>query len=249
MAADTLSAPVVPDALARWEPLSLNLIAFPAELPIAADRDWWRDLVGRDCESQRKRGFERIHTGACEGGRLTLSIDPLKFTFSLAPESTDEGVATLGPFDRFKPRFDRLAADWLSRLPALRRIAFAGRLFLPTQDHDAGYAMLARFLPGIRVDLDSSEFSYRINRRRRTAVHAAAFEINRLAAWALLDVKFPNRAGNSTAGLRKRQGCLLEFDYNTPSEHTGGFDPETGRSLFAELSALVAETAACGDRK
>ena len=49
---------------------------------------------------------------------------------------------------------------------------------------ELGYRELGRFLPAVRLDEDSSDFSYQINRPRRSTV-IPELSVNRLSKWSV----------------------------------------------------------------
>jgi len=175
---------------------------------------------------------------------LNPKIDPV---IQLSP------ITTIGPFPKARDLFVELMTRWVAdKCPAIKRIGLAGKLVQPTADHDAGYALLGRYLPAVKVSLDTSELLYRINRRRNSA-SMPAFMLNRLVTWAFAKFSVQTRAGSpgdlspKMIAENHAEGCLLEFDINTPPENQEEIPRDKLPAMIGELAALATEIAARGD--
>ena len=242
-----------------WRVEFLRLTLFPSNIPEGSD-DWFSQLVGEPPDatvSHPKTGSRRDELRS-EGRYLALEISPTRIDLRLSADPTvdieTEVPLELGPFPEAKEYFCKLAQKWFSleTCPSSLRIAFGGVVVLPTDDRTSGYKQLQAYLPAVRLDPDaSSDFSYRINRPRRSRSDIPDLLVNRLNTWSVRVIQRsmltlrPNEA-SQTLGPQHR-ACRLEFDINTASEYDGEFSPDVGQTLFAELVDLAEEIIRDGD--
>jgi hypothetical protein len=156
---------------------------------------------------------------------------------------------TIGPYQTALEQFRPLVDRWFGQAdcPELIRLAFGSVLLDPVDSRQAGYRLLGRSLPAIRLDDEHSrDFSYQINRPRRSAV-VNDLMINRLSKWSVGAFQsFVAHEGGLTPG-EKSFACRLETDINS--------DPEFGRALpsrdlinlFREFVEVASELAESGD--
>jgi hypothetical protein len=235
-----------------WEALQLRLIAFPQEIRTDFRVDWWHDLTGEtECETTRKT-LERTDTGIFEGRRLTMSLDGLKAIWSVDPVfNTDPSISelpqmpTLGPLTEAQAWFVRLMGRWLSNgCPTLKRVALCSRLAQWAPTKDDSYRLLSRYLPGISVDRNASDFLYRINRPTPSRSGIENLCINRLCTWmaAKFEIQLEARVASNPVVLTQltmpeaRFGCVFESDINTAAEFQGPL-------VNAQLPGLIREMA------
>src|SRR5262249_11243790 len=157
------SATSVPAANA-WQPMHLHLVAFPVTLACDIEQDWWQDLTGQRPEESIRKPQERLDRGGFQEFALALSADLHRLTWTMSPRVSSSTLAenptpTLGPFGDVSTQFLQLMRQWLGRpLPQMKRIAFAGRLIQRVADNASGMQRLARYLPDVRLDLESTDF-------------------------------------------------------------------------------------------
>jgi hypothetical protein len=78
---------------------------------------------------------------------------------------------------------------WLELdLPTIKRISFAGKLIQRMPDRDSGYRRIAEYLPDVRLDPESTDFLYRVNRKRLSNSGTPDLLINRLSTWSVMKV-------------------------------------------------------------
>jgi hypothetical protein len=241
-----------------WLPLHLQLIAFPTESPIAQERNWWEELTGSPPEATaRKPHQERTDQGTFEGVTLTVAADMLRITWTASPRIEVDNllaeVPTLGPFPSAQDQFVQLMSGWLAaNCPAITRLAFAGKLVQFTKSHEMGYRRLAAYLPRVAIDADTSDFMYRINRKRDSAVGISGLRINRLATWSFITISTQMRVANAVGRVpppikRERSACSLDFDINTVPEYEGELPQAELSGLLKEFSGIAIELAQHGD--
>ena len=255
-------APLPPDPSA-WQAQYLRLIAFPTTPQVAVEQNWWQDLTGLEVESSLRKRHERADTGVFQGVSLELEIDELRVRWTtsprLDPSNPPEQLPILGPFLERREWFQGLMSGWLQHCPPIKRLAFAGALVQPLEDHRSGYQLLDRYLRKVEVDPDTSDFLYRINRRTASATDIPHLFINRLTTWTAAQYRVEIRVGltgqpgfeGSQPVARKEQDvCALELDINTVPDFPDGVLPQGElQRIFAELVEVGGDIASHGDTK
>jgi hypothetical protein len=244
-----------------WEPAHLQLIAFPTSPACDVEQTWWQDITGdRPEESARKRQ-ERMDQGVFQGSSLALSADVLRFVWIVAPVATptallENPIPTLGPCRQAFESFELIMRRWLDMsLPKIKRIAFAVKLTQPAKDRETGYRVLAQYLHDFRLDPDSTDFQYRINRKRPSRTGIPGLLINRLMTWGVLKVAIQARMGIPGSGEEMAASpveahfCSLDLDVNTIHEFSGEIPHAALGAVFSELVQLAIEIAKDGDIK
>jgi hypothetical protein len=255
----TADAPPGPEA---WRAQNLRLIAFPRDPQFAVQQDWWRGLTGVDPENDlvKRQRQEKEASGPFQGTTLTLNIDLLRVQWAASPrldaESIDLGdqPPILGPFLERKDWFRALMEQWLPRCPSIHRLAFTASLLQPVENHQAGYAMLDRYLRWVDIDPQSSEILYRINRRRDSGTGIPGLTLNRLSTWVV--AKFAVLIRVIEGGHPEQQiqptenfSCAVELDINTAPDFRGPLPHADLPRIFAELVEAGLEIAARGDAR
>jgi hypothetical protein len=132
-------------------------------------------------------------------------------------------------------------------------VGFAGKLVLRADSHESGYAMLDRYLPEVRVYPDSSDFIYRINRKKASDA-APGILLNRLATWSFLRIVL--RMRGELVGVpdsltqhdeQSAYACSVDFDINTPAEFKEPLPHDRLPQLLAEMARHATDIAALGD--
>ncbi len=252
----------VPPGPEVWRAQHLRLIAFPQEPRFAVRQDWWRGLTGIEPENvvERRQKQEREESGSFQGTTLTLGFDLLRIQWNAAPrldaENFDfmEQPPVLGPFMERKEWFRALMEQWLPHCPAINRLAFSASLLQPVADHQAGYRMLERYLRWVEIDPRSSEFLYRINRRKASRTGIPDLTLNRLSTWTAAKFAVLTgviRGGHSEQQLRPATNftCAVDLDINTTPEYHGLLPPADLVRIFTELVEAAVEIATHGDAR
>ena len=255
-------APPAPDG---WLVSSLRLTAFPAAPAFESSREWWQGLIGSDPETsvERRQKSEREASGILDGTALALSVDLLRVTWACDPPAATDaqghewGIENIGRFVDRREWFSLLMQRWLGECHVpIKRLAFGGVIVQPTPDHPAAYEQLNRYLRCVDLDPASTDFLYRINRKRQSRVLGPATELNRLTTWmALKKVTARVLFSGGQAVIDPAPEAVpvyaarLEFDFNTSAERTDPLPQESLGELFAELTDLALETATHGDSR
>src|SRR5712691_4605478 len=212
--------------LDAWQVESVRVTAFPRDVLSVEQLSWWDDVVGYAPEtvvSRPKTGQYQAH-GDFEGRRLTLQVQPGRIEWSVSPitkaEDEESGLPVIGPFPEVITSLSKVVVPWLPQAPALRRLAVGGILLQPVADTRAGYALVQKYLPRARFDLEgASDFFYQINRPRPSTTGIQGLRINRFMRWS---VQVARRMTLTLGGggavartLGEEAACRLELDINT----------------------------------
>jgi hypothetical protein len=250
----------LPPPVETWRAGYLRLAAFPEQPVYGIAQNWWQELTGSEASecNEKRQTREKTESGDFAGANLLLEIDLVRVQWTAQvvynPLEIDSAVPTLGPFVDRSNWFRELMKVWLGKAPPLKRLAFAGRVEQPVAGHVEGYELLNRYLRSVDVDTKSSDFLYRVNRRRSSRTGIPDLEINRLCTWAVrkqtLRVNVSSAMEPPQVTQSEFYATVAEFDINTVPELPGGLLP-SGEGLIAilhELVDLATEIATVGDQ-
>ncbi len=243
-------------ALRVWEVESLRVTAFlTAPVP---EQKWWTELLGAEAESKtsNRRVQLQQEEGSFQGKKLNLLVRANRVDWVLAPQDDQApqagtllSLGTLpGPIDPFLD----LMLRWLKLSPPVERLAIGAILLQPVADRRSGYREIAKYLPAVKLDAEgSSDFSYQINRRRRSTTGIPNLEINRLSKWSVAEFRF-GALSVSPASVAFSEGEVipalrLKLDVNTAPEFQGSLPENKLPNLLRELVDLTLEIAERGD--
>jgi hypothetical protein len=243
-----------------WRPMLLQLVLFPTS-PNAGDQKWWEGVTGQEPAESNRKGLERTDSGVLPDCALSVSIDPLKISWTMMPRTDSEELLataplTLRPFPESAERFVALMSPWLSdQCPPIKRLGFAGSLIQDSPSHPDAYRLLGCYLPAVKVDPNSYDFQYRINRKRPSKI-VQGLSINRLTLWSALKVSSfvqTVRLGEEPQAAPtiigpSRFAAMVAFDVNSDGERPDDLPPLTRMDLFRELNTMAKEIAAFGDK-
>ncbi|MFL5240529.1 MAG: hypothetical protein ACJ8FY_00315 [Gemmataceae bacterium] len=247
-------APPAPDL---WQANSLRVTAFPTVQHVTTPQNWWRDLVGIEPETSTQKRHERENVGIYNGCSLTLTVDLVRIQWMLTPRMGDPSTVpdqpvVLGQFLERQLEFITAINRWLGTCPPIKRLAFGSLLLQPVLDHAEGYRLLDRYLRCVDVDPESSDFMYRLNRRRRSEIGIFGPPVNRLSTWAVARISTV-AIGAVPGGTHMVQGetfaCSLELDISTPAEFDGELPHDELPRVLTELAEFGVDIATDGDRR
>lgn len=243
----------IPVTIPPWEALNLQLIAFPVEPKAGFNSNWWAEVTGVEPEEDiRKKNGERVVDGHYGDHGVKLEIEPLRTVWTSGPlmQAAVEdlsSVPTLGAFVPACDEFCELMGRWFAgSCPELNRIGFVGQLFLPQKTREDSYIALNDFLPSVKVDPNSSEFQYRINRKRPSAVIVGE-DISRLQTWSVLRYRVDAQVGDGVQSLGGSIGCMVQLDINTPPQNKTPLQRASLPLILRELATMAKEIAVKGD--
>lgn len=241
--------------LDTWQAQLLRLTVFPTHPEGMPDRDFWRELVGRDAEASTRKKLVRTDEGPVDDKGFTVTIDPQRIDLSffplIDPLNPPSGIPVIGPFTASHSACDTYFRRFLKELsPPIKRLAFGGVLIQPTDSHEAGYRQLNEYLHDVNLEPASSDFNYRINRRRVSRSLQGEVVINRLTTWSLAKWSLELQSSGptlATTPTSEGYGCRLEFDLNTDAARVEPLPPDHLLSVWDELVAMCQEIAQRGD--
>jgi hypothetical protein len=212
----------------------------------------WKRLIGQDPETATTKKDGRFQeAGPLSGNQETFAVvfelGRLSLRLSVAPEASEEPWPSLhrslkDAADELRQRLRALADE-----VTIARIAFGAVLLIPVSDSAPGHSTLTRFLPGIRLDAESSvDFLYRIN-RPRNAKAIGGLRINRLTTWSLISTMLVPIGSGDVRPLSLASACRLELDISTDHARTAPLPTKELEGIWDELVAHGEDIAARGD--
>ncbi len=245
----------------EWRAQYVKMIAFPTEPPLGLDQNWWSDLTGSQPESSMRKPQKREDSGSFEDVTLSLEIDPFRVSWTVSPRVDPENL--LSDFPTLGAAFSRrdwlvsLMARWLEVGPPIKRLAFAGSLLQFVPSKEEAYSRLNKYLHGVEVDPETSDFMYRLNRQRDSRTGIPGLRINRLCSWAAAKLTFGLHAVSKGTGETRevpiceaQNACVIELDINTAPDFPQPELPHGSlRDIYAELVDVGLQAAEQGDCK
>lgn len=242
-----------------WQAAAMRVTAFPNEV-VPPDRlsAWWDDAVGFPPEAlvSRPKAGQHQAQGEFEGRRLTLHLQPGRIDWrlnALVNKAVEEepDLVLLGPFPEAVMSLSKIVAPWLSQAPEIGRLAFGAVLAQPVETVRAGYVLIQKYLPSVRLDPDgSSDFLYQINRFRNTTTRVEQLRVNRLMKWSVQVAQQVivtlGEGGVATRTVGEEPACRLDLDINTAPDF-GVLPAEQLGAILEELMELGREIAQKGD--
>jgi hypothetical protein len=236
--------------------LRASFFATPDALPLKP-QGWWQSAAGTMPEriEDRPNLPRHVEEGPFPGGLLNLTVeaDRIRWVVAPTPESLEqfEELPKVGSFPTVRDGFLSRASRWLPSAPPCRRIGIGARLLLPVLTREAGYRLLAAYLPFAPDPDGSTDLKYQINRQRMSRVQANLL-INRLQNWAVVSFRKTLPAGDRLGApgvvLNERWSMAFDADVNTDAESWHQLPPERIGALMQELADLATELALEGDR-
>lgn len=145
----------------------------------------------------------------------------------------------------------------LASCPGVNRLAVGAILLQPVENRQAGYRKLGAYLHSLKLDSESSDFLYQINRPRESLTGITDLRINRLCKWSVallgevsVSLSFLPKDLKPVKGSIEGQGhyaCRLELDVNTSQEHEQEFSRDRLHVIFNELVDQAQEISEKGD--
>ena len=248
-------------SLHEWQVEHLRLTAFPDSTMKIPVINWWEKLTGQQPESRtfRPKSDELLEEGAFETGVLALHIQPFRIDWRLTRANPkgipDEEIPMIGEFPMVLESFLNLMQKWLQdESPQLGRLAFGAVLFLPVENHQAGYERLSAYLPNIKLDSEaSSDFLYQINRPRNSNIDIPGLRVNRLSKWSIFSFVRTLMESNIRTSRSEQLShpgafaCRLELDINTTADFNNMLPREKLLTIFKELIEFGKEIIERGD--
>jgi hypothetical protein len=241
-----------------WKIESLRLSVFYSA-PDNVDSEKWYEkclsVTPEKTELRRAEGIQ-IDTGVVDGQRCTLQVQQGRADWNLSREFALDAIeGDLGASHEAGKLF-RVFFDWVAELRSVVRIAVGVVCKFPTDDKNHSYRVLQSFLPDLNIDLESSEFGYKINRPRKIdLLNSESMLINRISAWGalmqrrLVQQVIPGEIQFKVASEKSSHSVVCEVDISTDAIRTEVIDPSYRVFILERLVDLSLEIFEKGDVK
>jgi hypothetical protein len=250
----------------NWSAESLRLTAFLAPSAEVKAEGWWAATAGSEPESRTvkpSRG-ELVETGSYLENSLTLSVQPGRIDWVLAPsqaqfENFEIELKLVGRFPEVADAFGHAMSAWLKNCPPVVRLAYGLVLLERVDTKEEGYHQLSKYLHSIKIDADSQDLFYQVNRPKLLSAGKENLKFNRLSKWSVMafqpvrlgfGVGSPPTVGPATIFAPPDStvyACRLELDLSTPGDRQNELAHDELRTIFAQLIAIGSEIANRGD--
>lgn len=243
-----------------WQIESLRATAFPSPDVQFDPKDWWNSVLSEGPESQvdnMKLGTKTTQ-GTFKGNKLTLTVAPGRVDWNLAPSVQSEqtlisSISLESPDEPFEC-FLELILKWLPLSPVLNRIGLGARAMLQAESKAETYRLLQLYLPAVKLDENSSDLIYRINRPTDSKSGIDGLRINRISTWMSIMVSSGHFLPDARVGIKaidlgqRAHACRVDLDINTAGDFQGQLDHDQSALLFRELVESAREILRQGDR-
>ena len=244
-----------------WQSSQLQLIVFPTEPAVLRDQEWWQQVTGQEPAQSTKKRLELISSGPWCDYTLVLTVDLARIIWTITPridtgQPPGEQLPTIGPYPSARDDFANLMMAWFTGpCPPIKRMALNGVLTQAAADHGEAYGLLQRYLSKVEIDPASTDFMYRVNRKRQSISGISDLSINRLSTWsaikysvsALIDRLGSQPSAQPIQVSPTTYAAFLQFDINTDAERESELPHDNLQPLFNELIDLAGEIASDGD--
>jgi len=191
--------------LEAWQAQSVRLTAFPVKPEIELQQSWWKELFGQDPDNvtSQPKQLARLEEGSLDSGLMVLKIQPGRINWQygarLDVAEALKQIPTVSNFPDILQLFTPLIEKWFAICPGLERMAFGAVLLQHVEGLPEGYKVLGEYLRDVRVDPQTSDFGYQINKRRECISGIQGLQINRLMNWSVVGMKLELVAGSGKA--------------------------------------------------
>tara|TARA_R110002110_G_scaffold401458_1_gene618318 strand:- start:2404 stop:3180 length:777 start_codon:yes stop_codon:yes gene_type:complete len=248
-----------------WLVEQLRFSAFMSA-PLAPNHelDEWHRIAKSDPANVLTKPAEGVlrKEGEFDGKLLTYEQSPLRIDWRLSSNGQnpfDESPwPVFGHLNSETEKFIQLMKTWLTNAPPLNRIAFGLILLRPKNTNEDSLKLLGRVLPDIKIDhLNTRDFNYKINRRRKSKSISPKLEINRLSSWSIASLSHiavellqgQTQGSRATEMTERLYACRVELDINTAPEFDSNIAKSKRKNLLDELNDLAIELSLKGDIK
>ncbi len=233
---------------------NLRFTAFVSEMPFPENGgELFQDFFGftHDDETCRKREFMSEFSSGKGGVLYQATISGPKVDFTVSPGISPGEVPDAMPSLPLEGDFETMFRDAAKRLvvetPKFVRLAVGAHFILPSAGKEAGYAAMQTFLPTVKIDPSgSSDFQYRINRRKDLQMSGKLVPINRLVTWGCLGFKLIMGTAAGVAHVGDAVSAMT--DVNTdPNIDVASLTPTEQATIIETLFSSSRELAEKGD--
>ncbi|MGK5021057.1 hypothetical protein [Janthinobacterium sp. LB2P10] len=177
----------------------------------------WSNIAGKECDSRTDKpaSLHLVEEGEWNGLKLISSLQPDRIDIFLQPKEVDFELPNAGKFvDVVAPFVERIQASLTdAQRTSIRRVGFGAVLLRPAENQEAAYSVLSTYLPSIKIDKNSRDFFYQIN-RPLSANSNRNININRISKWSVIAAHFIAIGNSSPNVMQALIANRLELDIN-----------------------------------
>ena len=256
------TTPDAPQSGIEWLGQQLRATIFHTAGDVEGNiHDYWARAFGAAPQQDETRNLEgvRIVGGQVDDKQWMSNIRPGRVDIVLQPAnpptpgSSDVWNKFGRPYQHVTQELIEPSHLLIDIVSGVNRLAIGAILLAPSSGVSEAFATLDSVLPGLRLrDLDAPDFSFRVNRRRRSQ-HSTALRVNRLATWSIAQgqtVSFgPVGSGAAMASESEiRYAAHLQLDINTANDDVSRHIPaDKAKAILTELVEMATEIAKNGD--
>lgn len=241
--------------LSRWKLENIRLTAFPAE-PVLDKNRHWKAVMGTEPEAhldQSVRGdlYSIAETPREDGGYISLRIGPngkrIDWLAGRVQGLEPAGESLIaGEVGAWVEVMQEIADAFAAKAEVeAERLAIGMVLLEPVDSRQEGYRRLGELLEGyVKVDPESSEFRYQINRPRQSKVREGI--VNRVSDWSVAR-KTSLQEGTQSVRAVYNFMTRLALDMSTPADSEVNITPVDQASIIQEMIELALELSDRGD--
>jgi|JI61114BRNA_FD_contig_91_89327_length_2724_multi_3_in_0_out_0_1 hypothetical protein len=220
-----------------WQAEGLRFTFFYADNAPPASRPTWEQLFGEPPVTRTERPAQHIviEEGNWCDMTLTVASHPERVDVVAKEAGSSFSFPVIGPFEASLQTFRSLVEK--INLDDVVRVAFGAILLHSEDGMEGAYKTLGRLLPHIRLDADSREFFYQINKPFDHLVEGVkSYKFNSLRRWAAVSLQQINIDGE-TVHSKAVVASRLELDVNSsPELDLTAIEGKTGEVLEAVIS-------------
>jgi hypothetical protein len=235
-----------------WIPESFRLTAFIESKEQTLEHVYWQKLFDESPEQKVELAKKPLvqESGTFQDAKLVYSNQLTRLDWNLGFEPSFETVMDVPQEHINGEPFAELMKKWLELCPPVTRLALGTVVLKSVKSSLAGFEELSKLLP-FKLDPDSSDFFYQINRPRKSKV-IDGLTINRLSKWnvvRVVRVEIPVGEIQNQGITREDSFCRLELDINTSGDLSEPLPKDKLINQFEELLLLTKEIISKGDCK
>jgi len=218
----------------------------------------WQELMGTEAEAcvikPREQLLEEagpISRAGLEGGaRLILrkGRPRLDLLLQTTPTPQTSRLDNVGRLPEVEGILRDLGKKWfaLPTAPKLKRLALALDVVHPEAGRDGGYHQLQDYLHNLRVDGESQDLLFQINRPRKSRF-VEGLQMNRLCKWSVGMLAVFQVTGPGSRNVSRSYYTDLDLDMSTSADREEALPMEAVPNLLDECGILALEVAKEGD--
>lgn len=239
----------------RWRIANIRFTAFLDEMPAVKGDQLFQDFFGISPEAETHKRAEFLSEFSTARGpvlyQVSLAGPKIDFiaTAGVALPDIPSELPALPAEGNFEQTFRNGAKRLAEQVSELRRVAVGEHFILSAKSKEDAYALMAKFLPDVRIDTaSSSDFLYRINRPRNFDAGGKSIAINRLSQWSCMRLQIRIEAGSATGKTNIGDAVSLTTDINTvPEADFSNLSAESKIELIGNIFDFSRELAEKGD--